>query len=416
MNSVIRKLNNEEIRLYVEIAVNAYPGTMQNTPDFKERIYNNLIEVQENEESIDLFGLFREEKLIGGMRIHYYTMNLFSKPIEVGGVGFVAVDLMHKKEKVAKEMIQFFIEYFKERGTSLVMLYPFRPDFYKKMGFGYGIKMNQYKVSPLSFPNVATKDGILVLDESHKELIRECYDRYASSTHGMINKTNHELKTLFKNPDFKLVGYMNEGKLEGYIIFRFKKVSEGNFLNNNIMIHEYIYENPLAFAKLNGFIHSQADQIQRVIINSPDNSLQFLFNDPRNGSSEIIPSVYHETNQSGVGLMYRISDINKFFSQLHVESQVSSTFKLVINDSFMAKEPITTIVSLENGEWTTSNDIPYDFEINLDISDLSSLLMGAVDVDRLYQYGLLKIDNHEYLKTLQDIFYKMKEPICLTAF
>lgn len=416
MNSIIRKLTNEEIRMYLDIVVNAYPGLMQNTTDFKERVYNNLVDLQENEDSISYFGLFRNDKLIGGMRIHYYTMNLYSQSIEVGGIGFVAVDLLHKKEKVAKEMIEFFINHFKELGTSLVMLYPFRPDFYKKMGFGYGLKMNQYIQNPSSFPNKVDKKGILFLDESHKEQISDCFNRYASKTHGMIYKTNKELNSMFKNPNQKLVGYMNNGILEGYLQFSFKKASEDNLLHNNLVIQEYIYENPIAFAKLNTFINSQADQIHHVILNSPDNSLQYLFQDPRNGSNRMIPSVYHETNTSGVGLMYRIINIQKFLIQQNHFNDINCSFSLKVIDTFLSEENITHIIRIKDGELTITDENVYDFEIEIDISDLSSLLMGAIDVTQLYQYGLLKIDNIDYLATIEKIFKYRKEPICLTAF
>lgn len=404
--------------MFIDIVVNAYPGIMQNTTDFKERFYHNLVDLQENDDSINLFGLFRNNKLIGGMRIHNYKMNLFSQTIEVGGVGLVAVDLLHKKEKVAKEMIDYFIHYFKELGTSIVMLYPFRPDFYKKMGFGYGLKMNQYMLKPSSFPNVADKEGILFLDESHKELVRDCYNRYASRTHGMIYKTNNQLNSMFKNPNQRFVGYLNDGRLEGYLQFSFEKVSEGNFLNNNLLIKEYICENPLAFAKLNSFLHSQADQIQSILLNSQDNSLQYLFQDPRNGSNRMIPSVYHETNTSGVGLMYRIIDFHTYANQLnHLNfNNVSCSFSLKVNDTFLSDESSTYFISIKKGQLAISDENKSDFEIELDISDLSSLLMGAIDVSRLYQYGLLKIDNINYLETLEKLFMNRKEPICLTAF
>lgn len=404
--------------MFIDIVVNAYPGIMQNTTDFKERFYHNQVDLQENDDSINLFGLFRNNKLIGGMRIHNYKMNLFSQTIEVGGVGLVAVDLLHKKEKAAKEMIDYFIHYFKELGTSIVMLYPFRPDFYKKMGFGYGLKMNQYMLKPSSFPNVADKEGILFLDESHKELVRDCYNRYASRTHGMIYKTNNQLNSMFKNPNQRFVGYLNDGRLEGYLQFSFEKVSEGNFLNNNLLIKEYICENPFAFAKLNSFLHSQADQIQSIILNSQDNTLQYLFQDPRNGSNRMIPSVYHETNTSGVGLMYRIIDIPTYANQLnHLNfNNVSCSFSLKVNDTFLSDESRTYYISLTNGQLAISDENKCDFEIELDISDLSSLLMGAIDVSRLYQYGLLKIDNINYLETLEKLFMNRKEPICLTVF
>ncbi|WP_180954134.1 GNAT family N-acetyltransferase [Bacillus sp. M6-12] len=418
MNSIIRKLTNEEMPLFADIAINAYPGVTQNTPEFKEKFTKNLIQIQESEETIDFFGLFRDGKLLGGMRIHYFKMNLFSKIIDAGGIGQVAVDLLHKKEKVAKELVGYFIAYFKEKGVSLVMLYPFRPDFYKKMGFGYGTKMNQYHAELASFPNEVSREGLVFLDASHKDEIRDCYNQYAESVHGMIIKTGYDMDVMFKNPDHKLVGFFENGKLKGYLLFAFKKMSERNFLTTNIVIKEMIYESPESLLKLCAFLHSQQDQIQRVTLQTQDDSLEYLLGDPRNGSNNIIPSVYHEILSAGVGIMYRIINAEKFFSQMEgfdFNSQ-TATFKLTIEDSFMLKGQQTFTVKLVNGQLRLSDSETADFEAELNVADLSSLLIGAADVQKLYNYGKLKISSKDHAHTLHKIFINHEKPICMSAF
>jgi predicted acetyltransferase len=415
MSSEIRLLTLEEIPAFAQISVNAYPGVSENTPEFKQRMIDNMTSIQQNVDSVKLFGLFREGKLLGGMRIYYYQMNLFSKMIEIGGVGSVAVDLMHKKEKVAKELISFFIEHFRERGASFVMLYPFRPDFYKQMGFGYGPKMHQYKIKPDSFPTGLSKEGLVVLDATNTELIRDCYSMYAKNHHGMVFKTEHELTLLFKNPANRVVGYMNGEKLEGYLVFSFEKGA--NFLMNDMVIKEWVYQTPEALLKLSSFIHTQADQINRVILNTQDPSLEFLVGDATNGSNHMIPSVYHETNTSGTGLMYRIIDIEKFLGQMNIDQYIDCSFQLRLTDTFLWNEPKTYYVDVVDGELKVSEKAgAADFEIELDISDCSSLFMGAVSVMDLYQYGKLKLNSSEHLKTLHKVFANLAKPKCITAF
>lgn len=417
-STIVRKLNTEEIQRYVEIVINAYPGFSQNTEDYKERFTKRLVDIQENEPSLEFYGLFRDGNLLGGMRIHYYTMNLFSKMVEVGGVGLVAVDLLHKKEKVAKEMIEGFIEHFQKKGTSLVMLYPFRPDFYKKMGFGYGPKMNHYEIDPLSFPNGKDKSGLLYLNAKHKNLIKDCYDSYARSTHGMFVKNDNELEAMFKNPDNKFVGVFENEKLQGYINFSFEKGGERNFLDNHIVVKELIYHNPLALTKICTFLHNQADQIKRIIFNTVDPTLEFLLDDARNGSGNLIPPVYHETNTSGVGLMYRVINLSQLVEDLqgkHFGEDCS--FKLRTTDTLLSEEN-EVLMKVQNGKLTMveKDVLDFDFEVELDISDFSSLVMGAVDAYTLYNYGKLRINNEYHLKTLFTVFHSPQKPICMTGY
>ncbi|MFE8697160.1 enhanced intracellular survival protein Eis [Cytobacillus sp. FJAT-53684] len=420
MESYIRKLEKHEIPAFVEIAVNAYPGTMKNTLEFKERFKNNLESIQGNIESIDFFGLFRGGKLIGGMRIHQFTMNVYGKLIEAGGVGLVAVDLLHKKEKAAKDLIDYFISYFKEKGNSIVMLYPFRPDFYKKMGFGYGTKVNQYQIEPASFPKAATKEGLIYLDSSHKELMKSCANRYVHSTHGMILKTDHDLEVVFRNPDHKLVGFMGNGKLRGYLVFIFKNVNNDNFLINNMIIKELVYETPEALAQLCYFLHTQADQVNRIILNTQDDDIEYLINDSRNGSNHLIPSVYHETKTAGIGLMYKLIDVPSFLLQLPTDhlSETNNQVGIIVKDTFHSDEPQKWLLTFAKGKLSIEEYElnSTDIEAELDISDLSSLAMGAVDVNKLYQYGCLKINKMEGLAVIKQLFSHSQKPICTATF
>ncbi|MBY0122806.1 enhanced intracellular survival protein Eis [Bacillus sp. S/N-304-OC-R1] len=418
MKSLIRKLEVSEIPAFVEIAVNAYPGVMQNTPDFKERFSTMITILQEKEKTIEFFGLFRDGKLVGGMRIHYFQMNLFSKIIDVGGVGLVAVDLLHKKEKIAKELISYFIQHFVNREVSFLALYPFRPDFYKKMGFGYGTKMNQYLIEPSSFPARGTKEGLTFLNKTHKEHIKDCYNLYAKETHGMMLKTDYDVEVLFKNPDHKIVGCFNGEKLEGYIVFTFKKMSETNFIHNNIVIKEMIYRNPQALSKIAAFLNSQNDQIHRIELTTQDDAIEYLIADPRNGSNRLMPSVYHETNSAGIGLMYRIINMDAFIEKLSEYNFNNVTIKLGINimDSFIEGNSRRIVIDFREGKAAISQAENADVEIKMEISDLSSLFMGVINFKKLYDFGRAEINIAEIVNEVNTLFSTMQKPLCITAF
>jgi len=301
--SEVRKLTDGELKEFIEIVVNAYPGVSKATPEYKERTLQRFIHLQHEDPTIDFFGLFRERKLIGGMRIHYHEMNLYTHIIPVGCVGLVAVDLLHKKEKVAKELIEAFIALFLKKGVNLLLLYPFRPDFYKKMGFGYGPKNHQYSFSASSFPKGPSKAHLRFLTKDDQQKVLQCYTKYAKATHGMFLKTKAELDGMFTNPDNRLIGYEEDNEVRGYLLFSFEKKSSTNFVHNDLHIKELIAESPEALMEIGTFLHSQADQVDRIIWNTQEENVHFFVNDPRNGTHHLIPSVYHESNRSGVGLM-----------------------------------------------------------------------------------------------------------------
>jgi len=136
----IRRLAEKNLAELVQVTINAYPAFR---PENIDRHRENFLRAMEDDDTIEFYGLFEDDKMVGSMRLHDFRMQLHSQRIRAGGVGMVAVDLMHKKEKVCRDMIQFFLYHLREKGAAMALLYPFRSDFYMQMGFGFGSKMHR---------------------------------------------------------------------------------------------------------------------------------------------------------------------------------------------------------------------------------------------------------------------------------
>ena len=418
MGEIRKLLSDSEFAEFVDIVANAYTGIMANTPQEKQNYKEFLKNKQQNDPAVEFYGLYRDHQLIAGMRIHYYKMNLHSKKVEVGGVGLVAVDLLHKKERAAKELIEQFLQMFKEKEVHLVALYPFRPDFYKNMGFGYGPNMYQYFLEPASFPKAPTKEHLAYVNEPDIEFLEACYNRFVEERHGMFYKTEHEWKALFKNPENRIIAFKKAHHVQGYIVFTFRKMSESNFMHNKLVIKEWIYETPEALLALSTFLNSQTDQVYRIEWNTQEENIRFLVNDARNGSTELIPSVYHPSATSAIGLMYRIIHVKGFIQQLSQRKVYTADikWKLTVKDSFFDENQGEYVLQVKNGLLEILEEDDYEVEIKIEISELSSLFMGVVTLKELYMYSKVEIRDYTYLNHLNSIFIIFDKPICMTAF
>lgn len=415
--SLIRKLRSRELDDFVTIVVNAYPWFNLSTKEAIERFRRRIVKLQKKDPVANFYALFRNKKLIGGMRLHNFIMNFASTKIKVGGVGLIAVDLIHKKEKVCKELITFFLRHYRQKGACMTALYPFRPDFYKKMGFGYGTKMNKYRVKPAMFPRGELKKHIKFLSKKDKQALVECYNRYFEKTHGMMKKAEYELSR-FENPNIQTVGYKKGNKILGYIVFSFKPEKKDNFLLNNIHITEFIYESREVLTELLTFLHTQADQVNYIVFNTQDEYFHYLPSDPRDPSYNVGETISHETNVQGIGIMYRIIDTKGLFrilSKLNFGNQ-NCRLKISIYDSFFKENEGSTLIYFVNGKPHLKDKGRHDVEIHLDVSDFSSLIMGVVNFKTLYEYRLAEISDTNYLGTVNTIFITEEKPKCTTLF
>jgi hypothetical protein len=144
------------------------------------------------------------------------------------------------------------------------------------------------------------------------------------------------------------------------------------------------------------FLHSQADQIRKVIIDTQDESFFFLPVDARDGSMDMIPSVYHVTGTQGVGLMYKVVEVPGAFRLLKDHSFGGKTVKIriTIEDSFTPENSGSVVVHFTDGlPEVKDGTAPWDVEIVMDVAEFSSMLVGAVGFESLYTYGLAEISD-----------------------
>lgn len=412
--SDVRKLPDQDIDAFVRIVADAYPGidlpTEESRRTFAQRLAN------QPDRPTQTYGLYRGGQLLGGMLLYDFTMNLRGVQALVGGVGLVAVDILHKKKKVARDLISAFLGHYRERGACMAALYPFRPDFYRQMGFGYGAEMHQYRAKPASLPRQGARERVRLASREDTPLVLDCYTRYFQRTHGMIARRAADIERLFESLATRVVVYSEGGRVLGYAAFQFNKGA--TFLSNAIEVRELVYETRAALAGLLAFLHSQLDQASEVIFNTQDDHFHYLLADPRNGVEHILPHVYHESRVSGIGLMYRVLDTQRLFALLreHSFGGQSCRLKISVRDSFLPANEGALVLHFAEGRPQPADAGDYEVEIQLGVAELSSLVMGVLPFRRLHEYGLAEISDPRHLATVERLFLTDTRPVCMTRF
>lgn len=414
MNWEIRPIvGEEELLAYARVQLSAYPA--MNGP--AETMVTRLQSMVDHDATSQFWGVFAGERLLGCMRLLDFEMNYFGKTVPAGGIGSVAVDFTEKKRGIAKAIIQFFIEHYQERGAFMTMLYPFRPDFYHQMGYGYAPKMQQYCFAPASLPAVNRRHGVQHLAEADLPELRDFSDRYAMTHHGFCRRSDFELQGLIRNhaANRTLVGWRQDGRLQGYLAFGFRR--ESNFVKNSLLIKEWLWNGQAAFQAFCSFLHSQADQICQIVYHTIDDDFHYVLQDVRNGTEHILPHVYHESNTSGVGLMYRLTGLRDFLQATDYRNYngQSVDLRLQVTDTFRPDNAGTYCLRFQDGHLAILAEMNGGVELGLDIGDFSALLLGAVSLPSLHRLGRAKIEPH-HLPGITKLFQVEQRPLCITGF
>jgi hypothetical protein len=110
----LRPISKKEMDAFITIFANAYPGIDVSSPELRSRFRHRMLKTSGNP-IVNYFALFENEEMRGIMRLYDFTMSFLSSKALVRGVGGLAVDLLHKKEKVAADMLLFFLRLLKRR-------------------------------------------------------------------------------------------------------------------------------------------------------------------------------------------------------------------------------------------------------------------------------------------------------------
>lgn len=414
MKSNIRIIPKEEYLQLVELNNNAYPfKTLTN--EQKQKVAENYETAMKEGFGRAFYGLYRAEKMVGAMKTYDFSMNLFGNQILVGGVGSVAVDLLHKKEKACKELIQFFLQDFYDKGSCLTALYAFNLAFYRRMGFGFGNKTDHYSIETASLPFYAKKD-LRFYKESDRSQLEKCYQRYAQHHHGMMERSDFEWNSLLNADSLRIVVHAPDGEnVKGYMIFKFS-VKEG--VKYDLQLVEFVYHNRETWRTLVSFLQTQADQSARIKLETQDDDFHFLLSNPHNGQDNQV-RLHHQSNVSEVGIMYRIVNTKRYFQILKDHNFGNETVKVCfdIEDDFLADNNGKTVVYFEKGlAKVKAEDADFEVSVSMKVGDFSALAMGSIGFRKLYQYGMADISDLDYLESVHRLMDFGRKPICKTRF
>ncbi|MDW0117526.1 GNAT family N-acetyltransferase [Sporosarcina thermotolerans] len=418
---MIRLLTKSDLEQAASLVAMAYPGMQLSGEEAQKAFIERLTIEIESQNNLKFYGLFNEQnELLGLYKLHKLNGNVNGEIVRIWGIGMVAVHFFHKKEGIAKQLLQHFHELARQENVGIVSLYPFNTSFYQKMGYGYGPTRYQYKLKPASFPNSGDRKKVVMLSAAEEEKIVAVYNEFVSMHHGMMERTWHE-RNVIKKKVSHYAGVYEGDALVGALAYTLQPVKDSHFLHHDMNILEWVWTKPSAFVDMCTWIHSQQDQVDRVYVRTHDESLIYHFDDPRNDSNRLIPSVYHEIGTVGTGIMYRISSIESFVQQTNFNSlnrpESPVTISIFLKDSFIQEQNGRYQLTFSEDTWSIekSFDSIEDVDLSIAVSDLSSWWMGCVSMEQLVQYGKVEVNNWP-AKQLDRWFMPTTKPVCLTSF
>jgi len=392
------KIIRDDFSQMASIEQAAYSASFKGTQEERKELEDIFKGLTENGD-ITAYGAY--DKDLMGCVLHYdFKTNFHGKMIHTAGIGSLAVDLLHKKKRVANHLILNSIERAKEEGVMLYYLYPFNVKFYRNFGFGYGRPMYTYCVKPEDFKDMGHRDLLSYGTSTDYNQVIEFYNDYAKSKHGMSLKTSGDIKRLYRMKQGKLILAKDETGIIGYMIYTQKGISQSDNQAQKIIISEMLYTKR-ALSAFSSFFYAQKDQIDYIELATHDHRFHHILRDTCFASEpKTMEIIALKVADKAIGLMPLVLDPQALLDTLETKPHYELIFK-INHPKAQSKDAI-----FGKGE---------KVNIELDINEFSSWITGVISLEDLYFKNLLKTDREDLLRHIDQQLY-FESPISLTRF
>lgn len=420
----VRRLNPDNLDAFTRIYLDAYPSGKNISEECYRMYFDRNLESMLEYEHVNFFGLFEGDELIAIMKLIDFEMNFFGEMKKSTGLMSMGVHPLHKRKGAARELVSFFEEYTEDTGGLVSMFLPFRVDFYRKMGYGYGTKLDEYRIPTVQLPICRDISNLRIVKKDEVSKILTCHSEFVKRYHGAVKKFGEEIRDILADDNKRYLGYFDGEEMKGYAAFDFISESDVNYTLNRIEVSELVYSNGDVLRSLIGGLRMQADLAQNIVIRTGEADFYHLLDSPQDTSGNYIKYGFLQTNVSAMGNMYKIPNIKWFIDNTKNRRFVMDNIKITVRvkDEFKNTEEEFSLIFRTSdignySNWFYSEDLDdSEFEIICNLADLSSLLMGSAEFAPLVRMGIVKISDVAEIERLDRLFHYCQKPFTNTDY
>lgn len=254
----------------------------------------------------------RAGRMVGAFRAYALTQHMHGGTYRMMGLAAVAVDETARRRGVGRELCLHAIRVARERGDVLSVLYPFRPAFYRTLGWGTVGELHTYRFRPESLPSY-DPGAVRRVGNDDNAGIAACYARFAQRTNGPLQRTARIWRHHLNGNGLHAYVTGEEG-ITGYLLVRFGR--SGSPDERPLYVRELIATDQDACRSLLGWVSAQRDAWRVIVYEAaPDEHFVHRLSEPRPPGFHSTRNLWAPVARVARGPMLRILDVPRVFEQ-----------------------------------------------------------------------------------------------------
>jgi predicted acetyltransferase len=270
-------------------------------------------------------------------------------------------------------------------------LYPFRPDFYRRLGWALVGELHVYRFRPESLEPAAQAPVRLATRED-EPAIAACYARAADRSNGLIERSSKAWRRHLDAPAAYAFIHEDHG-VRGYMLLRYGRGAGGRE-HRTLLIRELVADDGEVAAALFGWISLQRDLWRSVRYDAvPDEHFWLRLRDPRPPGHRSTRWLWDPVARVIRGPMLRILDIRESIERRRVWGPApAQSFTLAVRDAELPENETELAVDFDGARAVprpptaaTQN------RLETDIGTLTQLYAGELGVRVAVSLGLARV-------------------------
>ncbi len=265
--------------------------------------------------------------IVGATKIYRMTESIAGTAMPMMGLAAVAVAPARRRQGIGARLCTEAIAIAADRGDVISVLYPFRPDYYERLGWGLVGALHEYRFHTRAL-DAGPTDGHVrrAILERDAEAMAACYSRVAAGSNGPIERdrrvwayrlTGEEMGVRPVDAEALWTGRLepavravvhDDGGVTGYALLNY--VTGSSSEDGTLEVRELMAEDDEAYRGLLAHIAAQHDQWPRChYFARADERFDDFLADPRPPGFRGARSLYFPTARVVRGPMLRVLDV-----------------------------------------------------------------------------------------------------------
>ncbi len=376
-----RNPTDADVDRMVEIGIRSYPVPQRAPDDVRRWVAENP------RASLGDMWIDDSQPHVAQAIVYPFEMVAWGRTWKVGGLGGVAVAADARRAGWGRRLVAHTESVLRERGCAWQILYPFRADFYRRLGYGTVDVRDVHRFPTTSIPDDEGADRVRTGTLADLETLMPVYERFINRRDGFLRRrVESHAARLAEEPPFVAVSEGPGGHVDGYLLYRIEGASD-HFLHQRLVVRELVWTSDGAWRALWGFVSRLRDQVVEVVhVAHEDDALLHHLSHPSVAGGPMLPGGIHKVGDRMLGAMAKILDVEEV-AAARPYGPGRARFSVTVTDP--VAEPVTVTLDVRDGRAAVEPGDHAEESLETDIATWTQLECGVIGVRAARRLGVL---------------------------